>query len=255
MTTEMGSLTDTGVLGGAAPTRDLHFIFLADCSGSMSGSKIAQLNTGIEGALPEMRNVVANRTDTRVLVRAIRFSDTASWHVTQPTPLEQFRWHPLHASGATAMGEAIRMAVSALEASQGRQRPPALVLVSDGVATDDVDAAIKFLDDSPWGKRAVRRAVAIGDDADRDALRAFIGNPEVDLIEVSQVQDIAAAMRFVSVGTLQRASRGRNSIGDTPLSSTVIPIPGVPTPSQVPGVPGASAGGSPTDPSLPPSVF
>lgn len=253
----------TGVIGGPAPQRDLHFIFLADCSGSMSiDGKIAQLNAGIEGAIPEMRGVVANRTDTRVLVRAIRFGDVAGWHVSQPTPLESFRWQKLEATGATAMGEAVRMATKALDALEGRQFPPALVLVTDGHATDDIKGALRELAASKWGQRAVRRAVAIGDDVDIETLRAFIGNPEVDPIQVSQPQDIAAAMRFVSVGTLSRASKGRNTAATAGGAPADLSVPGVPLQSgTTQPIPGGSPGQSPTggttppDPSPPMTVF
>lgn len=230
----------TDIIGGPAPQRDLHFIFLADCSGSMSGEKIAALNAGIEGAIGPMRQVVASHADVRVLVRAIRFSDKASWHVAQETPLDQFNWPDLSAGGTTATGAAILLALSALDKLTGRQYPPVLVLVSDGQATDTVEPAMEALLNHKWGKRAVRRAVAIGDDADMAALQAFIGDVEIQPILASRPEDIADAMRFVSVGSLGRASIGKDVL--TP-----------PTGNPVITVPGASGTGS--SGSMPPSVF
>jgi uncharacterized protein YegL len=227
-------------LGGAAPQRDLHFIFLADCSGSMAGAKIAALNAGIEGAIGPMRQVVATHADVRVLVRAIRFSDKASWHVVQETPLEQFTWPELTAGGTTATGEAILLALSALDKLVGRQLPPVLVLVSDGQATDAVAPALEALANHKWGKRAVRRAVAIGDDADTAALQEFIGDPEIQPTLASRPEDIAAAMRFVSVGSLSKASVGKDAV--TPPTGT--------PPVQVPGASSSGQSGS-----MPPSVF
>ena len=45
------------LLGGSMSGRPLHFIWIADCSGSMSGDKIQSLNTAIREAIPEMRKV------------------------------------------------------------------------------------------------------------------------------------------------------------------------------------------------------
>jgi uncharacterized protein YegL len=230
----------TDLLGGAAPQRDLHFIFLADCSGSMAGEKIAALNAGIEGAIGPMRQVVASHADVRVLVRAIRFSDKANWHVAQETPLDLFTWPELAAGGTTATGEAILLAIAALDKLAGRQYPPVLVLVSDGQATDEVTPALSALASHKWGKRAVRRAVAIGDDADLAALQAFIGDPEIQPTLASRPEDIADAMRFVSVGSLSKASVGKDAV--TPSTGTPV--------VQVPGASSSGQSGS-----MPPSVF
>ena len=43
--------------GGKMAARPLHFIWIADCSGSMSGKKIQSLNTAIRNAIPEMKSV------------------------------------------------------------------------------------------------------------------------------------------------------------------------------------------------------
>lgn len=229
-------------LGGQAAQRDLHFIFLADCSGSMIGEKIAALNAGIEAAIGPMRSVVANHSEVRVLVRAIRFAQTASWHVAQPTPLEQFSWPELTAQGGTNTGAAIRLATEALEKLTGRQYPPVLVLVSDAQHNEPTDAskAIQELVTSKWGQRAVRRAVAIGDDADTTALQEFIGDTEVAPIQVHKPEDIADAMRFVSVGSLTKASMGKQNVGGPSMSA------------QVPGA-GQTSGQNTGQ--LPPDVF
>ena len=58
-----------------------------------------------------------------------------------------------------------------------RALPPVLVLVSDGIPTDNFGDGLKKLMNEPWGKKAVR--VAIGHDADHEPLLKFIGNPRV----------------------------------------------------------------------------
>src|SRR5262245_47925757 len=102
--------------GGAIATRPMHFIWLADCSGSMSqDGKIQALNTAIREAVPHMQRVAAENPHASVLVRAIAFSTGAWWHIGNPTPVDQFRWQDLSVSGnSTDMAAAIRLTATDL---------------------------------------------------------------------------------------------------------------------------------------------
>ncbi|MCK4348468.1 MAG: hypothetical protein KAW47_07615, partial [Thermoplasmatales archaeon] len=127
-----------------------------------------------------------------VLVRAIKFSDTATWHIVQPEPVEQFQWPDLEASGSgRAMGEALRLVAEALKVEKMGKRGlcPVLALVSDGQPTDDFKGGLKQLMQEPWGKKAVRIAIAIGKDADRDVLQQFVGR-EYGLLEANNLEAI-----------------------------------------------------------------
>lgn len=59
-----------------------------------------------------------------------------------------------------------------------RALPPVIVLLSDGLPTDDWKKALKKLLSMPWGKKAVKVAIAIGKRAERSVLEAFTGNRE-----------------------------------------------------------------------------
>ena len=48
-----------------------------------------------------------------------------------------------------------------------------VLLLSDGMPTDDFETAMARLLEMPWGARAVRMAVAIGQDADYETLAAY----------------------------------------------------------------------------------
>ena len=54
-----------------------------------------------------------------------------------------------------------------------------LVLISDGQPTDDFTSGLQALMNEPWGRKAVRIAIAIGEDADQEVLKKFIANPEL----------------------------------------------------------------------------
>ena len=70
--------------GGELATRPLHFIWIADCSGSMgSHGKIQALNNAVREAVPHMQQVADENPNAQVLVRAVRFASGAQWHIAQ----------------------------------------------------------------------------------------------------------------------------------------------------------------------------
>lgn len=159
-------------------SRPLHFIYICDCSGSMAAQgKMQALNQAIRQSLPGMANVARDNPEARILVRAIRFADRAHWHIGTPTPVDQLEWQDLQAGGVTAMGEALELLASQLDAPPMEQRalPPVLVLISDGQPTDDFESGLRQLLRRPWAQKAVRLAIALGHDADLEVLQRFIG--------------------------------------------------------------------------------
>ena len=178
--------------GGALAKRPLQFIWIVDCSGSMQGKKIESLNLAIKESIKPMQDVADENPNAEVLVRVIKFSDGAQWHVSQPTEVHNFKWTDLNADGVTDMGKALTMLADALKLENMPQRglPPVLVLVSDGQPTDDFNGGLKAVMEQPWGTKAVRIGVAIGEDADLDVLQKFIGNGEVKPLVASNVQDL-----------------------------------------------------------------
>ena len=78
------------------------------------------------------------------------------------------------------MGTALEMVAQQLKTPpmSDRALPPVLVLLSDGQPTDDFEKGLRALMAQPWAKKAVRIAIAIGQDADEDVLQKFIAHPE-----------------------------------------------------------------------------
>lgn len=187
--------------GGEIASRPLHFIWIADCSGSMGVSgKIQALNNAIRESIPHMRETAKENPNAQVLVRAVKFSNGAHWHIAQPTPVEQFEWIDLAAEGETDMGKALKLVAEQLKIPPMAERalPPVLVLVSDGQPTDDFGAGLKALLDLPWGKKAVRIAIAIGEDADLDVLQRFINNPEIQPLRANNPEALVRYIKWVS---------------------------------------------------------
>jgi uncharacterized protein YegL len=219
--------------GGALAARPLQFIWIADCSGSMAGKKIESLNFGIREAIGPMREVADENPNAKVLVRAIKFSTGAQWHISQPTDIHDFRWTDLTADAVTDMGKAMLLAADALKIENMPERglPPVLVLISDGQPTDDFSGGLKALMREPWGSKAVRIAIAIGDDADFECLQDFIGNPERKPIHVTNAADLAKMIKWASTVPLKAASSPNTQTGESLSAAVNVPLPVPPTAS------------------------
>lgn len=202
--------------GGELATRPLHFIWIADCSGSMgSHGKIQALNNAVREAIPHMQKVADENPNAQVLVRAVKFSNGAQWHIAQPTPVADFKWPDLKAGGTTDMGKALTLVTEQMKIPPMTDRalPPVLVLISDGQPTDDFAKGLDALLAEPWGKKAVRIAIAIGDDADHDVLQKFIAHPELQPLQANNPEALVGYIRWVSTAVLQSASSPASQTG------------------------------------------
>ena len=164
---------------GSVTRSKLHFFWLADCSGSMSvQGKIQALNNAIHDCIPATRDANNTNAFADMLVRSIKFSNGAAWHVEQPTSVEDFVWNDLEAYGRTDLGAAIRLLSQELtpEKMGRRALPPVVVLLSDGTPTDDWEKALESFNSTGWGYpgRTVRIAVAIGRDSNKEILSKLI---------------------------------------------------------------------------------
>jgi len=189
--------------------------------------KIQALNQAIREAIPHMREVADENPQAQVLVRAVRFSDVASWHMPDPVPVEQFGWKDLEAGGTTAMGEALKLVADQLRIPPMAERalPPVLVLISDGQPTDDFEGGLRALLDLPWGKKAVRIAIAIGEDADREVLARFVNNPEIPVLQANNPEALKKHIRWVSTVVVRTTSSPPSQVGGGASSATNVPIP------------------------------
>lgn len=222
--------------GGELAKRPLQFIWLVDCSGSMQGKKIESVNFAIRECIKPMQDVADENPNAQVFVRVVKFSDGAQWHVSQPTDVQDFQWTDLSADGVTDMGRALCEAAKALDVKNMPDRglPPVLVLLSDGQPTDDFNSGLKALMDQPWGKKAVRIAIAVGDDADQDVLQKFIGNnAELKPLVAHNAPTLVRMMKWASTVPLKAASNPASRTKDQ-ADAGHVPIPAPPAQSNVP---------------------
>lgn len=193
-------------LGGGLGARPLHFVWICDHSGSMQGQKIRQLNTAIREAMPFLQKVADDNPNANVLVSVIAFSNDARWMTPEPIPIRNFQWNDLEADGSTAMGKACHIAADMLDTLAPRGLPPVLVLITDGQPMDDFHAGLGYLMSKPWGRKAVRVAVAIGEDCNMQTLQEFIGNIEKPPITVKNIDTLVKQIRLSSTVALKESA-------------------------------------------------
>ena len=196
----------------------------------MAGEKIQGLNFAVREALPAMQDTAIDNPNAQVLVRVVTFSDGARWHVSQPTPVADFKWTDVTPGGVTDMGAALALVAEQLKIPpmSDRALPPVLVLISDGGATDDFSAGLKALMAELWGKKAVRLAIAVGRDADHEVLTRFIGTGELKPLEANNASALVGYIKWLSTAVLKAASSPASTPTVTDTGGANVPIPAAP---------------------------
>lgn len=201
----------------AIPRRVMPLIFMVDTSGSMGGTKIAALNTAVRESLNEVGEISHNNADAQIKVGALEFSSDAKWMYQQLEDSETFQWQDLQAGGLTSFGAAINELNTKLSKSNGfmsepsGMRAPAIILLSDGEPTDEYKHALDKIKGNKWFSIAVKIAIAIGDDANKDVLAEFTGNIE-SVITVHDIDQLKKIIRVVSVTSSMVGSQS-SSVG------------------------------------------
>ncbi len=198
------------------PRRTMVLFFVVDCSGSMSGSKIGTVNTAIEEVIPELKDISESNADAQIKIATLQFSTGARWNESSPVPAEVFRWNYLDANGLTDLGEACqqlneKLSRNAFMSDTTGSFAPAIFLLSDGAPTDNYRHGLEKLKKNNWFKKAIKVAVAIGDDANTTILAEFTGNVE-SVITVHSPEALKKWIQFVSVRASEIGSKS-SSVG------------------------------------------
>ncbi|MGB6057441.1 MAG: hypothetical protein WBF71_04185 [Microthrixaceae bacterium] len=218
--------------GSSLSARPLHFIILADCSGSMElDGKMQALNNAIREMLPHLVDVAGQNPHATVLVRCIAFATGAHWHIEEPTPVEELVWQDLHAAGYTDLGAAIDLLAPQLAppAIEQRSLPSAVLLISDGMPTDEYRTALGRLLDEPWGRSAVRMAVGIGRDADMEVLDKFVSAEGFGAVTANNPEQLMKMIRWAST----HASRVASNLISPTLTAGVVSLDETSSPSEL----------------------
>jgi uncharacterized protein YegL len=191
--------------------RQMVLFFIVDTSGSMEGTKIGEVNNAIREVIPELKD--AGGSDVELKIACLKFSTGCEWMHSSPVSAENFRWVNVSADGVTDLGSACRelnkkMSRSAFLSAPSASVAPVLFLMSDGDATDDYEGGLRELRQNTWFKYAIKVAIAIGDDANRDELAKFTDNPEA-VIVVHTPEALRKWIRKISVTSSKIGSRSQ----------------------------------------------
>ena len=139
-------------------------ILLLDTSGSMSGAKIAELNSGLQTFAEELRSDAMAAKRVEIAIVTFGPVQTVQHFVTA----DGFQAPSLVASGDTPMGAAIMNAVALVADRKAAYRAngigfyrPWLFLITDGAPTDDVSAAAAAIREGEASKSLMFYAVGV----------------------------------------------------------------------------------------------
>ncbi len=197
------------------PRRTMVLFFVVDTSGSMTGSKIGTVNSAIEEIVPELKDISESNADAQIKVATLAFSTGAHWIDSALVAAENFRWNYLEASGVTDLGEACqqlneKLSRHAFMSDATGSFAPTIFLMSDGEPTDNYKHGLNKLKQNNWFKKAIKVAVAIGDDANKNVLSDFTGNMEA-VISVRTPEALKKWIQFVSVRASEIGSKSSNA--------------------------------------------
>lgn len=197
------------------PRRTMVLFFLVDTSGSMYGTKIGTVNTAIEEIIPELKDLSENNADAEIKIATLAFSTGAKWINSQPVSAENFKWDHLEAMGSTDLGEACKqlnekLSKNAFMSEATGSFAPAIFLLSDGDPTDNYKYGLDKLKENNWYKKAIKVAIAIGDDVNKDVLEEFTGNKEA-VITVHTPEILKKWIQFVSVRASEIGSKSASA--------------------------------------------
>lgn len=208
------------------PRRKMTLFFVIDTSGSMAGSKIGSVNDAIENVLPMIGEISDENPDAEINVAALEFSTGTHWLYDDPKEAKDFIWQKVEADGLTSLGEACEELNKKLSRNGGFMSSPsgcfapAIILLSDGGPTDNFESGMRTLQGNSWFKNAIKVAIAIGDDADKDVLKQFTGSAEA-VITVHNIDALKSMIRIIAVTSSQIGSKS-TSAADTTKQQQVV---------------------------------
>ena len=95
---------------------------------------------------------------------------------------------------------------------------------SDGEPTDDFQQGLDELMALPWGKKAVRLSIAIGNDANLDVLQQFIGHNELQPLVAHNAAELVKFIKWASTQVLKAASSPESQKVGQAKPTTNVPL-------------------------------
>ena len=185
-------------------------VLVLDCSGSMAGASMAQLNEGLRILERELKDDAIASKRVRLLLVKYGGMDLAEV-VGDWTDAMDFAAPLLEASGTTPTGQAVALALQRLEEEKQNFKAagiaytrPWMFLMSDGQPTDDYRAVAEHCRQSEAANKVAVFPLAVGEGARSDVLGEFSakGAAAVKKLDGLKFQELflwlSASMKVVS---------------------------------------------------------
>jgi uncharacterized protein YegL len=185
-------------------------VLVLDCSGSMNGEPMLQLNEGLRVLEQELKSDVIASKRVRILVVQFGGNDAVE-AVGDWVDAMEFSAPTLMAMGTTPTGQAIDFALAKIEEQKAGFKQagvaytrPWLFLMSDGVPSDKWQAAAERCREAEHANKVAVFPIAVGAGAHTDSLGQFSvkGEAAVKTLDGLKFQELflwlSASMKVVS---------------------------------------------------------
>ncbi len=159
------------------PTTRLPVCLCLDTSSSMDGQPINELNEGVKYFFDAIKSDEIARYSVEISV--VTF-DSVARKTLDFASIDRQQVPTFQAGGSTSMGEGVNLALNLLENRKKEYSEkgvdyyqPWLVLMTDGYPTDNIEKAVQRVKELQEKRKITVFAVAIGEEADKNTLRAF----------------------------------------------------------------------------------
>lgn len=185
----------------------LPVILMLDVSGSMVNAPIRTLNESVRQMLETFKN--SETVNAEIKVCTVTFGGEVKKNPL--TSVNEIQWNDLSANGNTPLGGAIKAVREIIEDKE--QIPsmgyrPTIILVSDGVPTDDWESEFRQFLESRRASKCQRLALGIG---------ITEGNPQYQLLKsfVSEGEnvflgDVSEITKFFKYATMSVTTRTKS---------------------------------------------
>ena len=209
-------------------TRTMALFYLFDTSGSMTGSKIGQVNYAMKDIPKIVMDVADDAPNANIVVAAATFATEVEWITPQPQTPEEFMntWSDITAGGLTSLGAAL----TSLNEKMSRKHflgnnpmgylAPGVIILSDGEPTDDWEQPLQELRKNNWFKNAIKIAFAVGDDANKQVLGDVCGNSEA-VISIDNPEQIRGYIKFVTAAVSKTGTTSQTADEEAPQQKVI----------------------------------
>ncbi len=209
--------------------RVLPIIYVIDTSGSMYGERIAKVNQAMLEMPRVLQDVSDSNPDAETKIGVLQFSTGSKWITPGLVAMKDYFWNKLDAGGTTMFAEMLGELHSKLSRSEYMESNtgccvPVLIFMSDGEPTDADGVWEQKLEwvkqNNKWFKHAIKIAIAIDDESDKEALAKLVGTRE-SVIQVNDVNTLKTLIQVIGATASKIGSTSRTSQDVNPTQEII----------------------------------